>query len=579
MRTAPVIERTADTKQNSDSSVRAKRRAGSLPKLRGLAVLARSWRDLLIVAALTVTSSILFLLCFQGIDGADGVLYANAAERFLNNGGHSAHRTGTPIFDVRLGLIAPTSLMIKLFGHQELPLLIYPFVFSVATVVLAYFIGRTFFGRLGGLLAALGYGAIPIVLLQGTKLGSEIPACFWANLGIFLTYLAGKRHVRTHASPKRKRRNQLREFGGPATGRIANPSPQHRRKQFRTDWQSVLFAAFAGLSFGVSWMHKVSVVYLVPFVAVYMLYQMKQHRSAWRVGTVIAGVALCVVLLEGVFHYRVNDDFLYRMHATQRNFEVNAKYHYFFEGSPHGWEPGSYWPALLKRLFVEGPKRILNANVLIKVAVLALALALLVRDRRFAFVGTWFVALALMYNFFTTDFSVYRPLVLEPRYLTPLFLPASVLAAGVLVRLFRRVGTVSATAVRERFLFGTTVAVAIVLSTIPGWQFVFASGPTYKSVRQAVARIPAGAPVATDSKTALGLKWLGYADSLQVTSFDRNDVGALRDTYVLINQRRLEKNHRNYGRALPSFTNKLPSEWRQVSKHPGVVLAYTRPQQ
>jgi 4-amino-4-deoxy-L-arabinose transferase-like glycosyltransferase len=115
-----------------------------------------------------------------------------------------------------MGLTVPTAWAIRFAGRQEWPLLIYPFVASLAGVVVAYAAGQTSFGLRGAVATALIYATIPLILMQATKLGPEIPACVCANLGMLLTYLA------------------TRQAGA---------------------WKGLSVACLAGLSFGAAWMH------------------------------------------------------------------------------------------------------------------------------------------------------------------------------------------------------------------------------------------------------------------------------------------------------------------------------------
>jgi hypothetical protein len=58
------------------------------------------------------------------------------------------------------------------------------------------------------------------------------------------------------------------------------------------------------------------------------------------------------------------------------------------------------------------------------------------RDASFKLVSAWLIALLLMFNFASPSFKSYTPLVLLQRYLIPILLPAAVLTAGLLARLF-----------------------------------------------------------------------------------------------------------------------------------------------
>ena len=110
---------------------------------------------------------------------------------------------------------------------------------------------------------------------------------------------------------------------------------------------------------------------------------------------------------------------------------------FFDQSSPYfGWDKGGYAKALAKRLFVTGPRGLLGSfGNLPMFAIISLAWATVMRDRRFLAAGVWFLVLMVMFDFGSSSVISYRPLPLFERYVYPILLPAVVLVSGTLAAL------------------------------------------------------------------------------------------------------------------------------------------------
>ena len=204
-------------------------------------------------------------------------------------------------------------------------------------------------------------------------------------------------------------------------------------------WHSALLGVLSGGFFGVSWLCKESVAYLVPFVAILILAVYRHSRLSSRMTCMVAiGVgSLAVLFAETAFYGRLTGDPLFRLHATERNY-VQCAVWFFDESSPVlGWENGGYTRTLVKRLFFHGPKdMVLNRpmSFVPASAILGVAWALLFRRRSFVMPSIWLISLLLMFNFMSSSFTSYKPLPLFDRYLYPILLPSLVIMGGFLAR-------------------------------------------------------------------------------------------------------------------------------------------------
>lgn len=391
-----------------------------------------------ILLAIIVIGFAFRLYCFYGFWGTDDALYASLAnamaegtygefvkENYIDNFNGPAH------VPYRLGLMYPLSIMFKLFGISETSLVIYPLFISFLAILLAYYCGRLLFGGTAGLIAAAIWACLPVDILNATQYLPDTIVSFYASMGIVVILSLINFNVK---------RYYYLFFGG----------------------------FCAGLLFVCSWFTKESVVYFVPFCTILLIVSVKKD---WKMALLLwGGVAvssLGILFAEMIFYLNMSGDFLLRLHESERSF-MQTKSYLFYEGSRFGWpEGGNHLKAVLERLFVIGPQRIFfNSNLLFLplFGLIASVYAFFRKDKVFLIPFLWMISLALMYNFWSISFSSYSPLTLSHRYIHPIILPATLLASGLIVRVFfTKVKSENTELSRKRFLMGFICSVFIIL--------------------------------------------------------------------------------------------------------------------
>ncbi len=334
--------------------------------------------------------------CFQGYSNSDPREYTILANDLSLGIFHVPVYKGTPVFALRIGLYTPVSLSIRFFGFSEYSIVAYPFCVSILALCLVYIFLRILFNALAGLIGLAIMSVVPIDLTSSSLLYPDLVAAFWANFGIFLTYLSLKSV---------------------------------------SDSKAKYIAFIAGGLFGISWLCKESVIYLTPVVLVLCLFPVVSSQRHRRLKTLflVGGGAMVILGAELLFLFFRTEDFFFHFHELERNNEL-ASVWFFNESSPiFGWKPGEYWIALLKRILYEGPKRTLLApqlGFIPGIGFFVLVYGIIYRRREILFPGIWLGSLLLFYIFGSTSFSSYRPIPLFDRYLYPLLLPSCILAAG-----------------------------------------------------------------------------------------------------------------------------------------------------
>jgi 4-amino-4-deoxy-L-arabinose transferase-like glycosyltransferase len=483
---------------------------------------------------LLIASLVVRVLFFQGYEDSDPRHYSFLADELSKGVLHIPHipeDTAPPVFYVRLGVYVPVAALIKVFGLSEIVLVAYPFVISLLSCVLAYFFARKLFSPLEGLIAFALLALLPYDVQAASKLMPDAVAAFWANLALYLLWRAVDA----------------------ATSSIGSA-----------------WAVLSGLVFGLSWLCKEAVVYLAPFVIVLALFGGGGFSFKSRFSLLVwLAIGSLSVLGSELFFYSVKTgDALFRLHETERNYLVTSVW-FFDSTSPlYGWEEGGYLKAVLKRILYTGPLEILLSSSFLYLPLLALlgvAWGAFVGVRRHVHVMVliWFAILVFMFNFMSSSFDSYKPLILYDRYLYPILLPSVLLFSGFMGYLLK--GGDASSLDRERLFWGLVIGAGILLLCAKMFLHLNRSELMERHVARALKTADV---VYTDRRTARSLLFFRENRLSGVSDLNRSwDTMKVSDfpvgAYVLVNRRKL-KLLEVYKEESPSFAQRPPGNWRKV---------------
>ncbi|GAA4623276.1 hypothetical protein GCM10023196_018830 [Actinoallomurus vinaceus] len=128
--------------------------------------------ELLLPAALLVAYAVLLLWNLSVPQPVDHSRYMDAARSFPS-------RPADPIFNhqyLRIGLTAPTALVMRFFGYSEVTYHAFPVAAALLLFASVYAIGRMLFDRLVGAVSAVVLACVGIVVVAGTELLPDLPA-------------------------------------------------------------------------------------------------------------------------------------------------------------------------------------------------------------------------------------------------------------------------------------------------------------------------------------------------------------------------------------------------------------------
>lgn len=513
-----------------------------------------SKQSLIILFFIVLAGIALRLYCFNGLWGTDDAEYARLAhamaqgnfsdfiqKNYIENSNTPAH------WPYRVGIIYPLSILFRLFGVNEVALVAYPLIVSVLGILLAYSCGRLLFNDSAGLMAAAIWAVLPLDVKFATSFLPDVPSSFYASLGIavilfFINYNS---------------ENKFFSFSGGVIG---------------------------GLLFGISWLSKESVVYLVPFCGVLIFISMRKNwKTSLPLWSGVAVASIGVLLTEMIVYYNLRGDFLLRMHENERSY-VQAKTFLFYEGSRFGWPIGSSrLIAIVKRLFISGPQTIFFGEYFLFLpffGLIASAHSLYWKDKTFLVPALWMLTLIFMYNFWSMSFASYTPLVLSNnRYLHPIMLPAILLTSGFIVKLFStKIENGNIGISKERYIWGIILAVIIAVTGSYYTIGLVRGMPQIRAIYEikAVANIVRHSDrLYTDPLVMKPMEFYwGYPEKMNFVNFEGMGVEEITsNSFVLIDHIRVDWLKinvgsfwltNNYDYKGPEFLNDPPRHWKKV---------------
>ncbi|MFC2164541.1 ArnT family glycosyltransferase [Acidobacteriota bacterium] len=480
------------------------------------------------------------ILSFCGFYGSDDGVYSELAFKMATGTFKISDYSSDPVFPLRTGLIAPVALGFKIAGPNEWALVTYPFVLSLAGIFLMFFAARAFFNTSTGLIGASLLAFIPLDVRSASLLLPDLPAAFWAALGVLFLYSGTKRETLT---------------------------------------SKIGLGLLSGFSFGLSWLCKESVLFLFPFLLIYAIWILR-HRKGNFILFVTAGLTVLVFfMVESWIYHQQTFDFFYRFHSIEINYNLNKEW-FFSEGSRFGWAQGEYISALIKRIFWKGPFILfLNPTFgfVTGAALISAIYAVVKKKRAFLIPGIWFLSLAIMLNFSSSSLSFYRPLVLFDRYVYLLIFPAVLLTAGLLYDLLSKQKP-RESKISTKLLFGGLLAIGLFVGCFLGIYRTIDRGIGSPVERQVSHIISPQDRILTDTRTARVLNFFWkYPQTVLTKDFEgmkTEDVPG--GVFVLINRNRLNFLKTAYNYVFPEFIENRPEHWLLKWSTDGAELHWVR---
>lgn len=491
----------------------------------------RTWLVLGLILALAAA---LRVLSFRGYTSHDASAYAQLAHMMVSGGFEPGMMWYFPVFSVRVGLFAPVALAFRLGGVNEAMLTLYPFLLSMLSVLLAYSAAKAMFGTSAGLVAACLMALLPIDMRFATQLYPDLPAAFWMNAGVLLMY-AG---ARQQAVPRK-----------------------------------AAFGALAGLALFASWLCKETVLYLLPFIGLYLFWLVVRERRNVALLSACVVVAGLLVGFEGWLYHGEAGDFLFRLSALRRNSQnaISVLPVFNLAGAAH---------YVGRRITEVARETLFNAYFAFvpAVAIFACVYARIRASRRFMFPALWFVWLLLVFGFGSGSLRVYAPLHLHvARFQYPMLFPAILLASGLASSMLAsphsgESGKSHRTRLFSRVLLLTYLAVVLVIAVAFGVRT--GMGRRCRVQREMARVLKPTDPLYTDGLSAAALRFF-WKYPVADSTHDFQGMAAAQipsDAYVLVdrNELKLIQNIDKY--VPPKFLDSIPATWHELGRKDNAKL-------
>jgi 4-amino-4-deoxy-L-arabinose transferase-like glycosyltransferase len=318
---------------------------------------------------------------------SDDAYYSNLSYTLLN-GDFAKDYLGYPVFPLRAAFIGLTSVSMMIFGTNEFATIIFPFVFSLANILLVYKFTRLFTGsEKTALYAALLTTFFPTDVIFAFINFPDLINIFFINLGIYFL--------------------------------------------LKSYYQQKIHLAFAGgLSLFFSMQFKENIYYvliLLIILLIYFLFKKKQLNFQ-----LIVAILFIVgnYLVEGFVYLLLHNDFFYRITITHINYSY-SHYDFFPYTARKLSSSKNYFRNLFDQIVLINAKSIFLRRFYLFLPIVASVQTFFnFRKKEHLLLNFWFWGTAILIIAFTTSFTEYKPLDLARSwYIYPLLMPMVILSA------------------------------------------------------------------------------------------------------------------------------------------------------
>jgi len=312
------------------------------------------------------------------------------------SGEYAKDYIGYPHTPLRIFLIVFTSFSFLIFGTNEFATMVFPMIFSMGNILLAYFFAKEITkNEKFGLIAALLMAFLPTDITFATINFSDSPSAFFINCGLFFLYKSHKN-------------------------------------------QSLKFSIFSGICFLLSIQFKVNIFFVGLLLGIlWIVVTIKSRSLLYYIPVALSFVGLNLII-EGFIYWNLHGDYFHRFTQIELNSVYNLN-EFFAFGSSRGYQNESeFWPAVFERVLILNPKAVFLRRFYLFLPLIALYQSyVFIKNKKHIWLVYWFLGLSVLFIGFTSSFTHYQPIIQRLSwYMFPLFLP-EVLISTFFITQFR----------------------------------------------------------------------------------------------------------------------------------------------
>jgi 4-amino-4-deoxy-L-arabinose transferase-like glycosyltransferase len=340
------------------------------------------------ILAFVILAGLLVRLFFQvGHIFSDDAYYTYLSYTLLN-GEFAKDFLGYPVFPLRIAFISLISFSMIIFGTNEFAVIIFPFLFSIISILLVYKIAIIFTDNANISLTATFLAALfPTDIIFATIGFPDLINVFFINLGTY--FLLKSYHNRNKVS-----------------------------------------AYIGGLSLFLSMQFKENIYYvliLMIILLIYFLFKKKHFNLQLLIGLFFI---MGNYLVEGFVYLLLHNDFFYRLTITNLNY--NYSYYDFFPYTAQKISDSkNYFRNLFDQIVMINAKSIFLRRFYLFLPLISVAQTFFsFKKKEQPILNFWFWGSVILMIAFTTSFTEYKPLDLARSwYIYPLMMPMVILSA------------------------------------------------------------------------------------------------------------------------------------------------------
>jgi len=350
-------------------------------------------QHILILFLILVFAAIIRRIFFCGLVFSDDSYYSWLSYQF-NTSPNSLNYLGYPILLLRKLALLFTLFSYHLIGFNEKAGMLFPFLFSLLSIILIYKITQDLYDdKRISLTAAFFSAFFPVDVIFASINFSDLECVFFINIGIFFFIRAGK-----------EKKNH--------------------------------YLIYAGLFLALSFLIKeYAYYYCIILFCVFIYTQVKREKYNYRFIIPVI-IVICFLFIEGLLYYGSGNSIFYRLNVYQDNYRYC--YYDFFPYTLTISEIGShkYIVGLFEHIF-NNIKYIFIRRYYILLPVLSIIQSyFLFKKKEQLFLLVWFLGLLILLPLMTVSLSSYAPIELRRTwYIYPLIFPCCILSANLISKL------------------------------------------------------------------------------------------------------------------------------------------------
>jgi 4-amino-4-deoxy-L-arabinose transferase-like glycosyltransferase len=350
-------------------------------------------KHILILSLIVVFAAIIRSIFFCGLVFSDDSYYNWLAYQY-NTSPNSISYLGYPILLIRKLSLLFTVFSYNVIGYNEKAGILFPFIFSLLSIILIYKITLNLFkNKRISLTAAFLTAFMPVDVIFASINFSDLACVFFINIGIYF-FIRAVKEKKNH------------------------------------------YSIYAGLFLSLSILIKeYAYYYCIILFAVFVFSTVKKEKYSYKYIFPVL-IVICFLFIEGFFYKVLNNSFFYRLRIFQDNYRYC--YYDFFPYTLTIGEVGfnKYIIGLFKHILIN-IKYILIRRYYVALPLLSIVQSyFLFKKKEQQFLLIWFWGLLILLPMMTVSLSTYAPIELRRTwYIYPLIFPCCILSASLLSRL------------------------------------------------------------------------------------------------------------------------------------------------